>query len=146
MHLVHVVREIIKKIVPYTILSYFSKIRHHFTSKPAAHLKDVFGFDIYQNTNDILYYEKYVGKTINKKLNDDFSVIDSINYSFVDLNYSKAYLRHLFICKESLGRQIATLHNLAFYLWLVREARKQIINGSFQKWKKITVKRMNNRM
>lgn len=71
MHLVHGVREIIKKIIPYTILSYFSKIRHHFTSKPAAHLKDVFGFDIYQNTNDILYYEKYVGKTINKKLNDD---------------------------------------------------------------------------
>ena len=82
----------------------------------------------------------------NKKWKDDFSVIDPNNYSFVDLNYSKAYLRHLFICKESLGRQIATLHNLAFYLWLVREARKQIINGSFEKWKKITVKRMNNRM
>lgn len=82
----------------------------------------------------------------NKKWKDDFSAIDENNYSFVDLNYSKAYLRHLFISKESLGKQIATLHNLAFYLWLVREARKQIINGSFEKWKTITVKRMNNRI
>ena len=82
----------------------------------------------------------------NKKWKDDFSAIDENNYSFVDLNYSKAYLRHLFISKESLGKQIATLHNLAFYMWLVREARKQIINGSFEKWKTITVKRMNNRI
>ena len=82
----------------------------------------------------------------NKKWKDDFSAIDENNYSFVDLNYSKAYLRHLFISKESLGKQIATLHNLAFYLWLVREARKQIISGSFEKWKTITVKRMNNRI
>ena len=67
----------------------------------------------------------------NKKWENDFSPLDSDNYSYVDTYYSKAYLRHLFTVKESLGRQIATIHNLAFYLWLVREARNQILKGTF---------------
>ena len=62
------------------------------------------------------------------------------------LSYSKAYLRHLFIIKEALGRQIATIHNLAFYIWLVKEARKQIIKGTFSEWKSNMIKRMNNRL
>ena len=82
----------------------------------------------------------------NKKWKDNFDEIDSNNYSFVDLSYSKAYLRHLFITKEALGRQIATIHNLAFYIWLVKEARKQIIKGNFFEWKCKMIKRMNNRL
>lgn len=82
----------------------------------------------------------------NNKWKEDFSLIDKNNHSFVDSAYSKAYLRHLFISKEALGKQIATIHNLAFYTWLVKEARKNIINGSFNDWKSKTVKRMNNRL
>ena len=82
----------------------------------------------------------------NEKWKNDFSPIDSDNYSYVDTYYSKAYLRHLFTVKESVGRQIATIHNLAFYLWLVREARKQILNDTFLAWKKIMVKQMNNKL
>ena len=82
----------------------------------------------------------------NKKWKEDFSVIDSNNYSFVDLSYSKAYLKHLFSTKEALGRQIATIHNLAFYLWLVKESRKQILQGKFSNWKSKMIKRMNNRL
>ena len=82
----------------------------------------------------------------NNKWKEDFSLIDKNNHSFVDSVYSKAYLRHLFISKEALGKQIATIHNLAFYTWLVKEARKNIINGSFNDWKSKTVKRMNNRL
>jgi queuine tRNA-ribosyltransferase len=82
----------------------------------------------------------------NEKWKEDFNVIDPANYSFVDLNYSKAYLRHLFTTKEALGRQIATIHNLAFYIWLVKEARKKIIDGTFTVWKGKMVKKMNNRL
>ena len=82
----------------------------------------------------------------NKKWKDNLEVIDPNDYSFVDLSYSKAYLRHLFIIKEALGRQIATIHNLAFYIWLVKEARKQIIKGTFSDWKSNMIKRMNNRL
>ena len=82
----------------------------------------------------------------NEKWKDNFEVIDPNDYSFVDLSYSKAYLRHLFITKEALGRQIATIHNLAFYIWLVKQARKQIIKGTFSDWKSNMIKRMNNRL
>jgi queuine tRNA-ribosyltransferase len=82
----------------------------------------------------------------NEKWKDNFEVIDSDNYSFVDVNYSKAYLRHLFSTKEALGRQIATIHNLSFYLWLVKEARNKIIDGTFKDWKVGMVKRMNKRL
>ena len=82
----------------------------------------------------------------NKKWENDFSPLDSDNYSYVDTYYSKAYLRHLFTVKESLGRQIATIHNLAFYLWLVREARNQILKGTFIAWKKLMVRQMDNKL
>jgi queuine tRNA-ribosyltransferase len=82
----------------------------------------------------------------NEKWKDDFSVIDKGNYSFVDLSYSKAYLKHLFSTKEALGRQIATIHNLAFYIWMVKEARNKIIDGTFLSWKSKMVKQMNNRL
>ena len=82
----------------------------------------------------------------NEKWKNDFSNIDDSNYSYVDSYYSKAYLRHLFTVKESVGRQIATIHNLAFYMWLVREARTHIIKGDFLEWKNLMVKQMSNKL
>jgi len=82
----------------------------------------------------------------NKKWEDDFSPIDEMGITNVDLQYSKAYLRHLFAAKELLGKQIASIHNLGFYLWLVREARKHIIAGDFSQWKDKMVKQMDKRL
>lgn len=82
----------------------------------------------------------------NKKWEDDFSPIDANGYTWVDTEYSKAYLRHLFSVKELLGLQIASIHNLGFYLWLVREARQQIIDGTFKPWKEKMVKNMATRL
>ena len=82
----------------------------------------------------------------NKKWEKDFSLLDSNGNSFVDEIYTKAYLRHLFVTNEMLGKQIATLHNLNFYLWLVRESRKKILDNNFYEWKEKMVKSMNNRL
>ena len=82
----------------------------------------------------------------NKKWEDDFSLIDPEGPSYVDTAYSKAYLHHLFKAQELLAMQIASIHNLAFYLWLVREARKHIIAGDFAQWKSIMVKRVSTRL
>jgi queuine tRNA-ribosyltransferase len=82
----------------------------------------------------------------NKKWADDFSPIDEMGITYVDTDYSKAYLKHLFTVNELLGKQIATIHNLGFYLWLVREARKHIIAGDFRTWKDKMVKQMDKRL
>ena len=82
----------------------------------------------------------------NKKWEADFSPIDPEGTSFVDCMYSKAYVRHLFSVNEMLGRQIASIHNLSFYLWLVREARKHILAGDFPQWKDKMVKQMDKRL
>lgn len=82
----------------------------------------------------------------NKKWEDNFSPIDESAITFVDIEYSKAYLHHLFTVNELLGKQIATIHNLGFYLWLVREARKHILAGDFRLWKDIMVKQMDKRL
>jgi queuine tRNA-ribosyltransferase len=82
----------------------------------------------------------------NKKWEEDFSSIDAMAHTYVDTDYSKAYLRHLFIANEFLGKQIATIHNLGFYMWLVREARKQILAGTFREWKDIMVKKVTTRL
>jgi queuine tRNA-ribosyltransferase len=82
----------------------------------------------------------------NKKWEDDFSPIDEMAITFVDTEYSKAYLRHLFAANEYLGKQIATIHNLGFYLWLTREARKHILAGDFYDWKNKMVKQMDKRL
>ena len=82
----------------------------------------------------------------NKKWENDFSPIDLANYCYVDTDYSKAYLRHLFTINEMLGKQIATLHNLSFYLWLVRAARKHILAGDFFAWKNQMCRQMDNRI
>jgi queuine tRNA-ribosyltransferase len=82
----------------------------------------------------------------NKKWADDFSAIDEMGITYVDTAYSKAYLRHLFAAKEYLAKQIASIHNLGFYLWLVREARKHILAGDFTTWKNMMVNQMNKRL
>lgn len=82
----------------------------------------------------------------NRKWADDFSPIDEMGITFVDTEYTKAYLRHLFAADEFLGKQIATIHNLGFYMWLVREARKHIISGDFREWKDMMVKNMSQRL
>lgn len=82
----------------------------------------------------------------NKKWEDDFSPIDEMGHTFVDTEYTKAYLRHLFAANEFLGKQIATIHNLGFYMWLVREARKHILAGDFRTWKDMMVKQMSQRL
>ncbi len=82
----------------------------------------------------------------NAKWKDDFSPIEENGASVVDTLYSKAYLRHLINANEILGLQIASVHNLAFYLWLVKEARKQIINGTFSTWKPQMIERVTHRL
>ena len=82
----------------------------------------------------------------NEKWKKDFSKIDEQGTSFVDTTYSKAYLRHLVISNEMLGCQIASIHNIAFYLELVTEARKQIIEGTFAPWKNKVVKQLQQRL
>ena len=82
----------------------------------------------------------------NKKWENDFSPIDEMGITFVDTEYSKAYLRHLFAANEYLGKQIATIHNLGFYLWLVRTARERILAGDFQEWKTKMVQQMDKRL
>ncbi len=82
----------------------------------------------------------------NKKWENDFSPIDEMGITFVDTEYTKAYLRHLFAANEYLGKQIATIHNLGFYMWLVREARKHILAGDFRVWKEQMVKQMSQRL
>ncbi|WP_442846334.1 tRNA guanosine(34) transglycosylase Tgt [Leeuwenhoekiella sp. H156] len=82
----------------------------------------------------------------NKKWEADFSPLDPDGTTWVDTAYSKAYVRHLFSVNEILGRQIGTIHNLGFYMWLVREARKHIIAGDFYSWKEKMVKQMDKRL
>ncbi|MFV0537278.1 MAG: tRNA guanosine(34) transglycosylase Tgt [Dysgonomonas sp.] len=82
----------------------------------------------------------------NKKWANDFSPIEENGASFVDTLYSKAYLRHLFITNEILGLQIASIHNLAFYLWLTKEARQHIIAGDFSVWKKSMIENVSRRL
>ena len=82
----------------------------------------------------------------NEKWKNDFSQLDENGTSFVDAQYSKAYLRHLIKSQEMLGAMIASLHNLAFYLWLVKEARIKIIENEFGTWKEKMVKQLGQRL
>ena len=96
--------------------------------------------------NGMLFTSEGTINIKNKKWENDFSPIDPNGASFVDTAYSKAYLRHLFAANELLGKQLATLHNLSFYLWLVREARKHILAGDFATWKNTMVCQMDKRL
>jgi len=96
--------------------------------------------------NGMLFTSEGTINIKNKKWERDFSTIDPNGTSYVDSTYSKAYLRHLFAAKELLGKQIATIHNLAFYMWLVEESRKRIIEGTFYDWKEQMVKKLSIRL
>jgi queuine tRNA-ribosyltransferase len=96
--------------------------------------------------NGMLFTSEGIINIKNKKWEDDFSPIDANLGGYVDTFYSKAYLRHLIISKEILGAQIASIHNLTFYLWLVGEAREQIANGTFSSWKNKMVKNVARRL
>lgn len=96
--------------------------------------------------NGMLFTKQGILNMRNEKWKNDHSAIDEEGESFVDQFYSKAYLRHLLVSKEMLGAQIASLHNLAFYLWLVKEARVQIQKGTFTPWKNRMVKQLAQRL
>ncbi|MDE6556410.1 MAG: tRNA guanosine(34) transglycosylase Tgt [Duncaniella sp.] len=96
--------------------------------------------------NGMLFTRHGVMNMRNKKWADDFSPLQEDGPSYVDRAYSKAYVRHLFIADEILAMQIASIHNLAFYLWLVGEARRHIIEGDFATWKPAMLEAVNRRL
>ena len=96
--------------------------------------------------NGMLFTSEGTINIKNSKWKDDFSSIDSMAHTYVDTDYSKAYLKHLFSVNELLGKQIATIHNLGFYNWLVKESRRRIIEGNFVAWKNTMIKKLNNRL
>ncbi len=96
--------------------------------------------------NGMLFTSEGIINIKNLKWADDFSPIDPMGITWVDTDYTKAYLRHLFVSDEYLGKQIATIHNLGFYMWLVREARCQILAGTFYEWKEKMVKKLATRL
>jgi len=96
--------------------------------------------------NGMLFTSEGTVNIKNKKWDRDFSPVDPAGISFVDTDYSKAYLRHLIKTNELLGLQICSIHNLAFYLWLVREARLHITAGDFLSWKNIMIQKVTRRL
>ena len=96
--------------------------------------------------NGMLFTRNGIMNMRNKKWADDFSPLDPGGPTYVDEIYSKAYVRHLFIANELLAMQIASIHNLGFYLWLVGEARKHIEAGDFSSWKRDMIERVTSRM
>ena len=85
--------------------------------------------------NGMIFTSEGIINLKNEKWKMDFSPVDPYGETFVDVQYTRAYLRHLFVAGEILGPMIASLHNIGFYLWLVREARKHIIDGDFAEWR-----------
>ena len=96
--------------------------------------------------NAMLFTAQGIMNMRNAKWATDFSPVDADAHSFVDTQYTKAYLHHLFKAKELLAMQIASIHNLAFYLWLVREARRQILADNFDAWKAQMIPRLSHRL
>ncbi|MCK4879553.1 MAG: tRNA guanosine(34) transglycosylase Tgt [Bacteroidales bacterium] len=96
--------------------------------------------------NGMLFTSEGIINIKNRKWMDDYSPIDTSGNSFVDMQYSRAYLRHLIISGEMLGAQIASLHNLAFYLWLIRKAFEEIKSGTFTAWKEKMIPALGTRL
>ncbi len=96
--------------------------------------------------NGMLFTKQGIINIRNEKWKDDFSPIEEDGETYVDTYYSKAYLRHLNSNNEMLGAQIASIHNLGFYLWLVKEARRRIIDGSFAAWKPVILENITRRL
>jgi len=96
--------------------------------------------------NGMIFTTEGIINIKNAKWKNDFTPLNPEPLSFIDTDYTKAYLKHLITCDERLGAQIASLANLTFYLWLVREARKHILEGDFGAWKQITLDRITRRL
>jgi len=96
--------------------------------------------------NGMLFTKNGIINIKNEKWKNDFTPIEADSDLYSDVCYTKAYLRHLIHSGEMLGAQIATLHNLHFYIWLVQEARNKIISGEFYDWKKVMVNRLGQRL
>ncbi|MBI4648945.1 MAG: tRNA guanosine(34) transglycosylase Tgt, partial [Bacteroidia bacterium] len=96
--------------------------------------------------NGMLFCKNGIINIRNEKWKDDFSPLEADGKTFADTQYSKAYLRHLMLSKEILGAQIASIHNLGFYIWLVQEARRQIISGNFTTWKNNIISKLSERL
>ncbi len=96
--------------------------------------------------NGMLFTRNGIINIRNEKWKDDFSPLEPEGEVFTDYEYSKAYLRHLFVSKEMLAAMIATIHNLGFYMWLMKEARNQIIAGTYSAWKDVMVKKLMQRL
>lgn len=96
--------------------------------------------------NGMLFTSEGIMNMRNKKWADDFSPLDPNGTAWVDSYFSKAYVRHLFISQEILALEIASLHNLSFYLWLMSEARKHIVEGDFHIWKRQMVEKVTRRL
>ena len=96
--------------------------------------------------NGMLFTSHGIMNMRNKKWADDFTLLQEDGPSYVDRTYTKAYLRHLFIADEILAMQIASIHNLAFYLWLVTEARNHILAGDFLPWKNAILPTLTSRL
>ncbi|RPI43999.1 MAG: tRNA-guanine transglycosylase, partial [Bacteroidetes bacterium] len=96
--------------------------------------------------NGMLFTAEGIINIRNRKWMCDHSPVDPSGYCFVDTQYSKSYLRHLIISGELLGAQIASLHNLAFYRWLVRQAFEEIKSGRFSVWKERMIQDLNTRL
>ena len=96
--------------------------------------------------NGMIFTSEGIINLKNEKWKFDFSPVDPNGETFVDTQYTRAYLRHLFVAGEILGPMIASLHNIGFYLWLVREARKHIMEGNFAEWRDIMLKKVSNRL
>jgi queuine tRNA-ribosyltransferase len=141
--------EVVTDIVPYTGLRYLMGV-----GTPVNILESIsMGIDMFDcviptrnGRNGMLFTCEGIINIKNLKWKNDFSLLDENGTSFVDKHYTKAYLRHLIISQEILGAQIATLHNLCFYLWIMEEARKKIYEGNFLKWKNMIVKKLSNRL
>ncbi len=96
--------------------------------------------------NGMIFTSEGIINLKNEKWKTDFSPVDPNGETFVDVQYSRAYLRHLFVAGEILGPMIASLHNIGFYLWLVREARKHIIEGDFAVWRDVMLQKVTRRL
>ena len=94
----------------------------------------------------LLFTQNGIINIRNEKWKNDFSALDENGTTFADKDYTKAYLRHLIVCNELLASQIASIHNLGFYLWLIKEARKRILEDTFVEWKNTMVKKLAQRL
>lgn len=141
--------EVVNNILPVEKLRYLMGV-----GTPANILEAIgMGIDMFDcvlptrnGRNGMLFTRNGIMNMRNEKWKNDFSFVDNESDCFVDKTYSKSYLRHLLISKEILGAQIASIHNLYFYHWLINEARKQILNNTFANWKNEIIKNLIKRL